>query len=147
MEAHPRDETAEGCRDDPYTAGHFSWNIPPKFSGNEEEWGTFTKDFQEYIKVLSQQKTPADAEALMFFGMSLPFHLKREVEFLGHERGGNVTFWEIMQHFNEPFTRNRGKALRRKLRELSLQKSEKKQPKFYVISKLALRNLTVKYPS
>ena len=50
------------------------------------------------------------------------------MEFLGHERGGNVTFLELMQHFNALFTRNRGTALRRKLRELSLPKSGKITP-------------------
>ena len=57
--------------------------------------------------------------------MSLPPHLKKEVECLGHVRGCAVTFTEIMQHFNALFTRNRATALRRKLRELALPKSGK----------------------
>ena len=101
---------------------------PPKFSGNEEDWGVFTKDFKEYAKVLGQQKQPTDGEMLMLFSMSLPPHLKREVEFLGNERGDAITFTEIMQHFNALFTRNRATALRRKLRELALPKSGKITP-------------------
>ena len=54
---------------------------PPKFSGNEEDWGTFTKDFKEYARVLGQQKQPSDSEILMLFSMSLPPHLKKKRNF------------------------------------------------------------------
>ena len=57
---------------------------PPRFSGNEEDWGNFTRDFKEYVKVLGQNRTPLDSEILMLFAMSLPAQLKREVEFLSH---------------------------------------------------------------
>ena len=77
---------------------------------------------------MGQQKSPTDTETLMLFAMSLPKHLKKEVEFLSHEKGESITFAEVMHHFNSEFTRNRATALRRKLRELGLPKTGKITP-------------------
>ena len=119
---------------------------PPHFSGNEEDWGNFMKDFKKYVQVLGQHRNPTDAEILILFGSSLPSHMNKEIDFLTSERGGNLTFGEVMQYFNTIFTKNRVAALRKKLREINLPKSGKITPQILRTFEIDFRNCIRELP-
>ena len=104
---------------------------PPRFSGEEEDWGLFMKEWKEYVHNLSPLIPVSNEELLILFSMALPPHLKKEVDFMKGEKGGRITFLEVTQQFGALFTRNRQVALRRKLRELTLPNSGKITPQIW----------------
>ena len=105
--------------------------VPPKFSGNEEDFPLFMKEFEEYVHVLGQQRAPNREEMLILFTQCLPPNLKKEVEFLKLERGDKITFSEVLQYYSTKYTRNRSTTLRKKLRELNLPTSGKVTPEIW----------------
>ena len=104
------------------------------------------KDFKKYVQVLGQQRNPTDAEILILLGSSLPSHMNKEIDFLTCERGGTLTFGEVMQHFNGIFTKNRVAALRRKLREINLPKTGRVTPQILRLFEIDFRNCIRELP-
>ena len=120
--------------------------VPPHFSGEEEDWGTFMKDWKEYIHNLSPLVPVSNEELLILFCMALPPNLKKEVDFMKGERGGKITFFEVTQQFGAMYTRNRQVALRRKLRELILPNSGKITPQIWREFEIDFRNCVRELP-
>lgn len=95
----------------------------PRFSGNEEDWRPFIKEFKEYCKNLSPTRIITDDEILLLFMQAIPPQDKKELDLLKAEKGGKLDFGQVLQHFDSVYDRNQENATRRKLEELQLPNS------------------------
>ena len=119
---------------------------PLHFSGRDEEWAQYVKEWGEYIRHLSPSSPIADPELLLLFQMTLPSHMKKEIDFVKSERGGKITFLEAFQHFDNLFGKNLRDALRRRLREIQLSNSGKITPQQWREFEIDFKNCVREMP-
>ena len=108
-------------------AAHLSRSQPPpKFSNKKEDWSSFVRKFDSWVRTLASGKKLSENEHLQLLNSCLPESLQKEIQLWELERGRLPTYVEFRAYLEAKFGRAQSENMRKKWLQVEMPKNSGK---------------------